>query len=189
MGVNATGTLGGRRSSAEDARIEAPYAARGVLGGAVPLPRKFINFSSQNGVIWCILGVFLRFMCPTDCSCIKNFIEVPVCSAEGKNKALVKILGVATPTTPAALTPMASSRRSHVALPPRVLDSKNYSSNVSVLQCSFNSTSGRKFQFPVPVFQLLEFYANLAPWGRPVRTKSRQNESLFRSNGTHVFVL
>jgi len=24
MGVNATGTLGGRRSSAEDARIEAP---------------------------------------------------------------------------------------------------------------------------------------------------------------------
>ena len=25
--------------------------------------------------------------------------------------------------------------------------------------------------------------------GRPVRTKSRQNESLFRSNGTHVFVL
>jgi len=26
-------------------------------------------------------------------------------------------------------------------------------------------------------------------WGRPVRTKSRQNESLFRSNGTHVFVL
>jgi len=31
----------------------------------VPLPRKFINFSSQNGVIWCILGVlFLRFMCP-----------------------------------------------------------------------------------------------------------------------------
>jgi len=24
---------------------------------------------------------------------------------------------------------------------------------------------------------------------RPVRTKSHQNESLFRSNGTHVFVL
>jgi len=23
--------------------------------GAVPLPRKFMNFSSQNGVIWCIL--------------------------------------------------------------------------------------------------------------------------------------
>ena len=24
------------------------------LGGAVPLPRKFMHFSSQNGVIWCI---------------------------------------------------------------------------------------------------------------------------------------
>jgi len=37
-----------------------------------------MNFSSQNGVIWCILGVlFLRFTCPMDCSCMINFIEVP----------------------------------------------------------------------------------------------------------------
>ena len=48
----------------------------------MPLPRKFMNFSSQNGVIWCILGVlFLRFMCPIDCSCMINFMQVPVCSA------------------------------------------------------------------------------------------------------------
>ena len=36
-----------------------------------------------------------------------------------------------------------------------------------VLEYSFNSASGRKFQFPVSVFQvtkqLLELYANLAP--------------------------
>ena len=90
----------------------------------MPLPRKFMNFSSQNGVIWCILGVlFLTFMCPMNCSCMIKFIEVPV-SAEGKkNKTLVKILGVvntgrplqvkywgvATPATSAALTPMAST--------------------------------------------------------------------------------
>jgi len=47
----------------------------------VPLSRKFINFSSQNGVISYILGVlFLKFMCPMDCSCMINFLEVPVCA-------------------------------------------------------------------------------------------------------------
>ena len=62
-----------------------------------------MNFSSENDVIWCILGVlFLRFMCPMDCSCMINFrpidendsdlqySEVPL---KGKNKTLVKILG------------------------------------------------------------------------------------------------
>jgi len=84
MGVNATGTLGGRRSSAEDARIETPYAARGLgLGRGCAPSQKIYDFSSQNGVIWCILGVlFLRFMCPMDCSCMINFIEVPVCAVD-----------------------------------------------------------------------------------------------------------
>ena len=68
-------------------------------GEGLCLPRKFLNFSFQNGVIWCILGVlFLRFMCPME-----------------KNKTLAKILGVvntgqilgvATSATPLALTPM-----------------------------------------------------------------------------------
>ena len=50
------------------------------LGGRAP-PRKFMNFSSQNGVKWCVLGVlFLRLMCPMDCSCMIHFIEVPVCA-------------------------------------------------------------------------------------------------------------
>jgi len=48
-----------------------------------------------------------------------------------------------------------------------VLDFKKYSSNVLVLEYSFNSSFGRKFQFPVTVLQinkqLLELYANLAP--------------------------
>ena len=33
MGVNATGTLGGRRSSGEDARIEAPWPIGGEVWG------------------------------------------------------------------------------------------------------------------------------------------------------------
>jgi len=35
------------------------------LGGAVPLPRKFMNFSSQNGVIWCTLGALQMKMTAT----------------------------------------------------------------------------------------------------------------------------
>jgi len=68
MGVNATGTLGG--SQVERRRRENRGAVGGEGGVAVPLPRKILsNFSSQNGVIWYILGVmFLRFMCPVHCS-------------------------------------------------------------------------------------------------------------------------
>jgi len=73
MGVNATETLWG--SQVERRRHKNRGAVGGeevrVWGGAAPLSRKFMNFSSQNGVIWCILGVlFLRFMCPMDCSCM-----------------------------------------------------------------------------------------------------------------------
>ena len=41
--------LGGRRSSAEDASRESRRRGGGVRGGAVPLPGKFMNFSS----LWC----------------------------------------------------------------------------------------------------------------------------------------
>jgi len=55
---------------------------RGAIGGEgvgsgeelCPFPEN-LNFSSQNGVISCIFGVlFLRFMCPMNCSCMINFI-------------------------------------------------------------------------------------------------------------------
>jgi len=75
----------------------------------VPLPRKFMKFSSQNGVIWCILGVlFLRFMCPVDCSCmIKNETLVKILGGrQHRMTPAGQILGVATPATLAALTPM-----------------------------------------------------------------------------------
>jgi len=73
MGVNATVTLG-VAGPAPKTRESRRRRRRG--GGPHPLPRQFMNFSSQNGVIWCILGVL--------------YSEVPL---KGKNKTLVKILG------------------------------------------------------------------------------------------------
>ena len=86
----------GRAPKTRESRRRRRRGRWGLRRGCAP-SQKIYEFSSQNGVIWCILGVlFLRFMCPTDCSCMINFTEVPVCarsSAEGKNKTLVKILG------------------------------------------------------------------------------------------------
>ena len=76
MGVNATGTFGvaGRAPKTRESRRRRRRGGR-VSGRAVSLSRKFVNFSSQNGVIWCILGVlFLRFLCPVDRVCMINFI-------------------------------------------------------------------------------------------------------------------
>jgi len=69
-------------------------------------------------VIWCILGVlFLRFTCPMDCSCMINFIEVPVCAQilggrQHRTTPAGQILGggVATPATPCSVD--AYARRS-----------------------------------------------------------------------------
>ena len=85
----------------------------------MPLPRKSMNFSSQSGVIWCILSHM-------------RYSEVPL---EGKNKTLVKILvgrlhrttpagqilGVATPATPAALTLMNVTLLAFAAAAPLLL--------------------------------------------------------------------
>jgi len=73
------GGIAGRAPKTRESRRRG-HRGGWVSGRAVPLLRKFMNFSSQNGVIWCILGVlFLRFMCPMDCSCMINLIEVPAC--------------------------------------------------------------------------------------------------------------
>jgi len=80
MGVNATETLWG--SQVERRRHENRGTVGGegvrVWGGAAPLSRKFMNFSSQNGVIWYILGMlFLRFMCHENDSDLR-YSEVPL---------------------------------------------------------------------------------------------------------------
>jgi len=91
----------------------------------VPFPRIFMNFSSRNAWFDTVHSgcfVFLRFMCPWIVGDLR-YSEVPL---KRKNKTLVKILGgrqhrttpagqilgVATPATPAALTPVPIARPS-----------------------------------------------------------------------------
>jgi len=78
----------------------------------VPPPRKFMNFSSQNGVIWCILGVmFLRFMSHGLLLYDKLYRSTSLCLTNdtdwqihvSTNPCRSNIGGVATPATPAAL--------------------------------------------------------------------------------------
>ena len=112
MGVNATGTLGvaGRAPKTRESRRR---RLRGGLGSGCAPFQKIYDFFSQNGVIWCILGVlFLRFMCPMDCSCMINILGGG--GRQHRTTPAGQILGVATPATPAALTPML--RNSHAIL-------------------------------------------------------------------------
>jgi len=77
----------------------------GLGRGCAPSQKIYDFFVSK----WCDMVhfwvcCFLRFVCPMDCSCMINFIEVPVCENDsdvryselplkGKNKTSVKILG------------------------------------------------------------------------------------------------
>ena len=92
MGVNATGTLGvaGRAPKTRESRRR----RRGGWG----MGRKFMIFSSKNGVIWCILGVlFYRFMCHENDSDLR-YSEVPL---KGKNTCQNIGVGRQHRTTPA----------------------------------------------------------------------------------------
>jgi len=70
-GVNAT-----KGSQVERRRREnrGAVSGEGVESG---------DFSSRNSVIWCILGVlFLRFMCPMDCTCILQMKMTATCGIQ-----------------------------------------------------------------------------------------------------------
>ena len=126
MGVNATGTLGGRRSSAEDARIEAPYIGGEGLGlgrGCAPSQKIYEFFISK----WCDMvhsdenDSDLRYSeMPLKGKKIKHLSKYWAVVDTGR-PLQVKYWGVATPATPATLTPM--------------LDPARYTSNNKLPRC------------------------------------------------------
>ena len=79
MGVNATETLGvaGRAPKTRESRRRRRRGGCGLGRGCAPSQKIYEFFISK----WCDMVhsgcVVLRFICPMDCSCVINFIEVP----------------------------------------------------------------------------------------------------------------